>query len=81
MQAAPGMMMGSGAAASGGMGQILELFKMQFLMKMMNGSDVAGGRGSQWNSLLTMLVLFLYDQFAKLAPQYIPVLFAYFFGS
>ncbi len=73
--------MGGGAAASGGMGQILELFKMQFLMRIMNGSDTSGGRGSQWNSLLTMLVLFLYDQFAKVAPQYIPVLFAYLFGS
>jgi hypothetical protein len=81
MQPASGMMMGGGAAASSGMGQILELFKMQFLMKMMNGSEASGGRGSQWNSLLTMLVLFLYDQFAKVAPQYIPVLFAYLFGS
>ena len=81
MQAAPGMMMGGTTASGGGMGQVLELFKMQFLMKMLNGSDVAGGRGSQWNSLLTMLVLFLYDQFAKFAPQYIPVLFAWMFGS
>jgi len=81
MQAVPGMMGGGGAASGAGMNQMLELFKMQFLMKTLNSADIGGGRGSQWNSLLTMLVLFFYDQFAKVAPQYLNLLFAWAFST
>jgi len=55
----------------GGMNQMLDLFKMQYLMKFMNDSS---GKASMW----TMVVLLLYDQFAKLAPAWFGLLFAYF---
>lgn len=50
----------------GGMNQMLELFKMQYLMKFMNDGS---GKGSLW----TMVALLLYDQFAKS----VPLLFAF----
>ena len=54
----------------GGMNQILELFKMQYLMKFM--SD---GSGKQ--SIWTILILLLYDQFAKIGPMWVAVVFAW----
>lgn len=50
----------------GGMNQIMELFKMQVLMKMMNGD---GSQKSSTGSMMTMLVLMGYDQFVKYLPQ------------
>lgn len=50
----------------GGMNQMLEIFKMQYLMKFLDSSG-AGGRGS----LLTMLVLMGYDHFVRFLPQLI----------
>lgn len=54
-----------------GMNQMLELFKMQFLMKFMEGNG--GGRNSIW----TMIALLLYDQFAKYLPQLLILATAY----
>lgn len=55
----------------GNMNQMLELFKMQYLMKFMNDSS---GKGSIW----TMVALLLYDQFAKVVPMWFGLLLAYF---
>jgi hypothetical protein len=55
----------------GGMNQMLDLFKMQYLMKFMNDSS---GKASMW----TMVVLLLYDQFAKVVPLWFGFLLAYF---
>ena len=55
----------------GNMNQMLELFKMQYLMKFMNDGT---GKSSIW----TMVVLLLYDQFAKVIPLWFGVLLAYF---
>lgn len=67
MQAVPGI------PQAAGLGQFLELFKMQFLMKMMNGD----GRQTTSSSLWTMVILFFWDQFAKSAPQLIALAYAY----
>lgn len=67
MQAVPGV------PQAAGMGQFLELFKMQFLMKMMNGD----GRQTTAGSLWTMVVLFFWDQFAKSAPAMFALAYAY----
>jgi hypothetical protein len=50
----------------GGMNQIMDLFKMQVLMKMMNGD---GSQKSATGSMMTMIVLMGYDQFVKYLPQ------------
>jgi DNA polymerase III delta prime subunit len=55
----------------GNINQMLELFKMQYLMKFMNDSS---GKGSIW----TMVALLFYDQFAKVFPMWIGILIAYF---
>ena len=67
MQAVPGV------PQAVGLGQFLELFKMQFLMKMMNGD----GRQTTAGSLWTMVILFFWDQFAKSAPGLIALAYAY----
>ncbi|NBP05489.1 MAG: ATP-binding protein [Bacteroidetes bacterium] len=66
MQAVPGV-------PQAGLGQFLELFKMQFLMKMMNGD----GRQTTSGSLWTMVILFFWDQFAKSAPAMFALAYAY----
>jgi hypothetical protein len=53
-----------GMAMGSGMNQMLELFKMQYVMKFMDGS---GGRGGA-TSLLTMFVLMGYDHAVKFLP-------------
>jgi len=58
------------APQMGGMNQMLELFKMQFLMKFMNDGT---GKGSIW----TMVILLMYDQFAKVFPMWMGILMAY----
>ncbi len=55
------------------MNQIMELFKMQVLMKFMNG-DSMGGRSSTFGQLFTMLVLMGYDQFARQMPRFMTYL-------
>ena len=55
----------------GGMNQIMELFKMQVLMKMMNGD---GSQKTSTGSMMTMIVLMGYDQFVKYLPQIITLL-------
>ena len=54
----------------GGMNQMLEIFKMQYLMKFLDSSG-AGGRGS----LITMVVLMGYDQFIKYVPMLIQMIY------
>lgn len=54
----------------GGVNQMLEIFKMQYLMKFLESSG-AGGR----TSLITMVVLMGYDQFMK----YVPILVQMFY--
>ena len=51
-------------AAPQGPNQILELFKMQYLMKFLESS----GSGGQ-KSLFTILLLLAYDQLGKYVPQ------------
>ncbi len=46
------------------MNQMLELFKMQYLMKMFEGNKSAGG------SMLLMFLLMAYDHFAKSFPAF-----------
>lgn len=58
-----------GMMGGAGMNQMLELFKMQYLMKFMNG-DGQGGKGGA--SILSMAVLMGFDQ----AVKYIPLLIA-----
>ena len=53
------------------MNQMLEIFKMQYLMKFMNDTS---GKGSIW----TMVALMFYDQFARAAPVWFGLLLAYF---
>ena len=48
-----------------GMNQMLELFKMQYLMKFMNGGTDGKAGGT---SIATMAVLMGFDQFAKYVP-------------
>lgn len=69
MQAVPGVPQGTG------MNQFLELFKMQFLMKMMNGDG--GRQNTPLSGLWTMLVLMLWDQFAKSAPAWFALAYTY----
>ncbi len=54
-------------AAAGGINQMLELFKMQYVMKMFDFSGAKGGGGS----MITMFILLAYDQLVKYAPQLI----------
>lgn len=60
-----------------GMNQMLELFKMQYLMKMFDSSGGSGGSGGSRN-LLGMVVLMGFDQFAKYVPVLLSVLWAWF---
>jgi len=55
-------MQGVPTNANQGMNQMLELFKMQYLMKMFDGNK------SSSTSMITMLLLMLYDHFAKNLP-------------
>ena len=51
------------------MNQILEIFKMQYIMKMLQGEG-GGAQGGQGKlSVYTMFILMLYDHFAKQIPQ------------
>ena len=56
----------------GGMNQMLEIFKMQYLMKFLESSG-AGGR----SSLITMVVLMGYDQFIKYVPMLIQMFYTW----
>ena len=69
MSLVPGQSMMGG----GGVNQIMELFKMQVLMKFMNG-DSMGGKSSPFGSMFTMLILMGYDQFAKQIPHLLSML-------
>lgn len=60
------------AAGGGGMNQMLEIFKMQYLMKFLESSG-AGGR----SSLITMVVLMGYDQFIKYVPMLIQMFYTW----
>lgn len=71
MQGALGI---STATGAGGMNQMMELFKIQFLMKFLNGD---GRSGSSSSSPLTFIVLMMYDQIAKYFPVWFAVLYAY----
>lgn len=55
---------GMGIVGVGGVNQMLELFKMQYLMKFIDGGQ--GGKGGA--SLITMMVLMGYDQAVKYLP-------------
>ena len=68
MSLVPGQSLGGG-----GVNQIMELFKMQVLMKFMNG-DSMGGKSSPFGSMFTMLFLMGYDQFAKQIPHLLSML-------
>ena len=57
-----------GAVPSQGMNQMLELFKMQYLMKMFDGNKSAGG------GMVMMFLLMAYDHFAKSFPALITFL-------
>lgn len=57
----------------GGMNQMLEIFKMQYLMKFLDSSG-AGGK----SSLMTMVVLMGYDQLIKYVPILVQMFYAWF---
>jgi hypothetical protein len=67
-------MQGTTQAMPTGMNQMLELFKMQYLMKMFDGGSGAAGS----RNLLGMVVLMGFDQFAKYVPILLSVLWAWF---
>jgi hypothetical protein len=52
-----------------GVNQMMEIFKMQYLMKFLDSSKGPGGSGG--GSVLTMAVLMGYDQIVKYIPQLI----------
>ena len=54
----------------GGMNQMLEIFKMQYLMKFLDSSGSKSGGGS----MMTMFVLLAYDHLARHIPQMIQFL-------
>lgn len=57
------------AAVPQGVNQMMEIFKMQYLMKFLDSSKGPGGGGG--GSILTMAVLMGYDQIVKYIPQLI----------
>jgi hypothetical protein len=61
--------MGSPPGAMGGINQMLELFKMQYLMRLFqDGGAGAGGAAGSRSSILMFAVLMLYDQFVRYVP-------------
>lgn len=58
----------AGAVPNQGMNQMLELFKMQYLMKLFEGNKSAGG------GMFMMFLLMAYDHFAKSFPALIAFL-------
>jgi SpoVK/Ycf46/Vps4 family AAA+-type ATPase len=56
--------MGATPGAMGGINQMLELFKMQYLMRLFQD----GGQGGSRGSILMFAVLMLYDQFVRYVP-------------
>jgi SpoVK/Ycf46/Vps4 family AAA+-type ATPase len=60
------------AAVPQGVNQMMEIFKMQYLMKFLDSSKGSGGSGG--GSILTMAVLMGYDQIVKYIPQLIQLL-------
>lgn len=58
----------TGAVPNQGMNQMLELFKMQYLMKMFEGNKSAGG------GMFMMFLLMAYDHFAKSFPALVAFL-------
>ena len=54
---------GMAMMGGGGMNQMLELFKMQYLMKFLDGGQSKSGA-----SLFTMMALMGYDQLVKYLP-------------
>jgi SpoVK/Ycf46/Vps4 family AAA+-type ATPase len=61
---------GLGGQMPSGMNQMFEIFKMQYLMKFLDGGGGAGGAGSK-GSMIAMFVLMAYDQLIKYAPMMI----------
>jgi hypothetical protein len=61
MNGAAGMPM---VAGGGGMNQMMEIFKMQYLMKFL---DSSGGKSG--GSMMTMFILLAYDNLARHIPQ------------
>jgi SpoVK/Ycf46/Vps4 family AAA+-type ATPase len=59
---------GATAMPNQGMNQMLELFKMQYLMKMFEGNKSAGG------GMFMMFLLMAYDHFAKSFPAFVAFL-------
>jgi hypothetical protein len=60
-----GVPMQQGAMGAGGMNQMLEIFKMQYLMKFLDSSGSKSGGGS----MMTMAALLAYDHLARYIPQ------------
>lgn len=66
-----------GMMVGGGMNQIIELFKMQYLMKFMNGSDGKAGGAS----LFSMAILMGFDQTVKYIPFLLASIWIWFQGT
>jgi ABC-type multidrug transport system ATPase subunit len=66
----PGM-----GVAAGGMNQMLELFKMQYLMKFLDGGSTTGRGGA--GTLTGMFVLMGFDQFVKYLPMLLTAMWAW----
>jgi len=64
-----------GLQAASGMNQMMELFKMQYLMKFLDSS------GSGHKSLFTIFLLLGYDQLVKYLPQLIQFLTLWFHAN
>ena len=58
---------GAGAGVPQGVNQMLEIFKMQYLMKFLDSS----GTGSSRGSFLTIIVLMAYDHLVRYIPMLI----------
>jgi shikimate kinase len=59
-----------------GVNQMLEIFKMQYLMKFLDSSG--GGSGGSRSSFLTIIVLMAYDHLVRYIPVLIQAATAYF---
>lgn len=70
MQGVTGAVPAAAVGPSQGVNQIMEVFKMQYLMKFMDQS------GSSRGSITMMLVLMAYDQIVKQVPIWVQMLWA-----
>jgi hypothetical protein len=73
--ASSGALMSPASAGMGGINQMLEIFKMQYLMRMFQDGGASGGASR--GGILMFAVLMLYDQFVRYVPFLLNLLTSY----